>query len=95
MATPHKHAEVIIAYANGARIESRNTGGEWGEVSNPGFYQYLEYRIKPEPKPDVRRWANVLGGELIHYSDMFSHTHNLKLTFDGETGKLKSAEVIS
>lgn len=52
--TPHKHATVIKAYANGARIESRrNPEQNWREITNPAFYLENEYRIKPE-KPESK-----------------------------------------
>ena len=50
-----------------------------------------ELNIKPEPKPDevsfYRLWHN-----RASWSD--ENTANIKATFDGETGNLKSAEVI-
>lgn len=49
--TPHKHRDVIIAWANGARIEYRNFDSNvWQEISNPNWMAYIEYRIKQEPK---------------------------------------------
>lgn len=51
-------------------------------------------RMEEEPKPDVVRWiwANSKFGEKSpDYSDT---PPNMKITFDGETGKLKSAEVL-
>lgn len=67
------------------------------------------YRIKPEPKPDVVLFGKVFAFDeqysgntatrnLVEFrgfrmmSDIFD---NLKLTFDGETGNLKSAEIYS
>jgi hypothetical protein len=56
--------------------------------------------VKPEPKPDVVRFVvyewnpaqeRTCGGIPDQVQSFFS---NLKLTFDGETGKLKSAEVL-
>ena len=51
----------------------------------------FEWRIKPEPKPDVVRYRSVGEGSGYIVPQLDS---NLKLTFDGETGKLKAAEVI-
>lgn len=70
-----------------------------------------EYRIKPEPKLDVVLMGvvskltdsyldandNRIGFILFQeqgYTSSYDNP-NLKLTFDGETGKLKSAEVIN
>lgn len=101
MRTPHKHAELIKAWADGAEIELKSpyTGEKWVTHKNPQWLLDHEYRIKPEPKPDVVRW--VYGRKGMGY-DTFENAcdevsdvkPNLKLTFDGETGKLKSAEVI-
>jgi len=57
MNTPHKHAALIIAWANGATIECQNrTTEEWGEMTGPGedvqpkWFNDFEYRIKPAPQ---------------------------------------------
>ena len=44
--TPHKHAAVIHAWADGASIEFKNTDGNWVPMSTPGFYPEYEYRVK-------------------------------------------------
>jgi hypothetical protein len=90
----HPHADLIIAWANGAKIEFKGqASGEWQDCpSQPAWWDDSEYRIKPEPKPDVVANWNVQkdGIRLIQTAPA-----NLRLTFDGETGKLKSAEVIA
>ena len=92
---PHKHAELIKAWADGAEIEQacRNGIGEILWCPFKGVWQeYYEYRIKPEPKPDVVM-ETVL--KLEPFPKFVMHGKpNLKLTFDGETGELKSAEVL-
>lgn len=101
MGKPHKHADLIKAWADGAEIEARGDGyGGWNVVNNPFWFDYMEYRIKPEPKPDVvklfKASIDLKYGDAISHavSDEWLHCSNLKLTFDGETGKLKSAEVL-
>jgi len=63
--------------------------GNWEKL--PSYY---EYRIKPEPKPDHIRFTLA----CLQCADTFSNrpfnTDNLKLTFDGETLQLKSAEIL-
>ena len=95
MKTPHVHAELIKAWADGAEIESL-TIHDWKDCFQPRWSPSCEYRIKPEPKPDVVLYA-------VAYIDMQPlspptkgrfDSDNLKLTFDGETLKLKSAEVL-
>ena len=48
---PHKHAECIIAWAQGAEIEFRQaTHHLWETTTKPSWNVNTEYRIKPEPK---------------------------------------------
>lgn len=112
---PHKHAELIKAWADGAEIEYRRLESwgmrDWELVSDKLMVWYEtdvhEYRIKPEPKPDVVLYSIVhrvsYGLPCSPYASMSSAyaqppdpqtPANLKLTFDGETGELKSAEVL-
>lgn len=98
MKTPHVHATIIKAWADGAQIEVRvGGGGPWCPVcgSYPHWHPGDQYRVKPEPEPDIERFIRVEIVErsvcLIHPSDGDRH---LKLIFDGETGKLKKAEVL-
>lgn len=90
MKTPHKHAALIKAWADGAEIEYSDPGSVWQSATSPRWDGYGEYRIKPELKPDVVEWHNVVRSGCTP-----TDKPNIKLTFDGETGKLKSAEVIS
>jgi len=91
----HKHADLIHAWAEGAEIEIFNCG-QWVAVQHPTFSGSLEYRIKPTPKPDVVWYANPrIDGDICDYMRKIPVAgSNLKLTFDGETGELKYAEVI-
>lgn len=51
MKTPHKHAELIKAWADGAIIQCRhNTSPEWKDVNNPSWVSGVNYRVKPEPQ---------------------------------------------
>jgi len=102
MKTPHKHAELIKAWADGEEIQWRSDySTDWETTSSPSWARHIEYRIKPEPKPDVVRYATtwfsaVEDDHLL--SQMLTSTRtssdNIKLTFDGETNKLIKAEVI-
>lgn len=56
---PHKHAELIKAWADGAEIECLDEhSGVWSAPGGeaPSWYKNLKYRIKPEEKKPVVRW---------------------------------------
>lgn len=97
---PHKHAETIKAWADGARIQYFGDG-KWIDFSgySPAFGQY-DWRIKPEPKPDVvitytvelSQRPDSQGKHLNFWVNRIDD--NVRFTFDGETGQLKAAEVL-
>ena len=91
---PHKHAELIKAWADGAEIEAWDCGF-WYAAKDPTWQENMKYRIKPEPKPDVRLFTYVgrYEGDLTEV-EIVHKLPNLILWFDGETGELKSAEVL-
>lgn len=101
MKKPHKQAELIKAWADGAEIQWRDKDSDsdraWRDTNDPWFWNgiNMEFRIKPEPKPDFYRYLRIT--EDCHNYDIkfaFKHDSHIKLTFDGETNKLKSAEVL-
>jgi hypothetical protein len=100
----HKHADILIAIAEGKEVQWRISGDDgWFEaefkpytpLTNPNF----EWRIKPEPKPDVVEFLNIYRGGYKTKEEAIYCGSNapgvIKTTFDGETGKLKSAEVMA
>lgn len=99
MNKPHRHAELIHAYADGAEIEVYDKKFEkWTATENPCFLSGMEYRIKPEPRPDLIYYGvfDMDGAATIDsvFTKFFDHGDHIKVTFCGETGKLKSAEVL-
>jgi hypothetical protein len=93
----HKHYECIVAWAEGKQVQFCSDGGGWFDCEPhtnlslfPNFSLDYSYRIKPESKPDYYQqyWVDENG---IPYT---SGVANLRLHFDGETGKLKKAEVL-
>lgn len=51
----HKHYDLILAWANGAKIECNNNQGivdhqNWIQIKNPRWYEYHEYRLMVEPE---------------------------------------------
>ena len=99
MKTPHKHAALIKAWADGAEIEFQwDVCDDWKRLTTPRWDQDGNYRIKPEPKPDVVDYVRVGSFHEIVVCPLEwarETNSNLKLTWDGETGKLKAAEVIA
>lgn len=50
---PHKHAEWIKAWADGAEIEFFNeVSKKWESAATLHWVETLEYRIKPQPQPN-------------------------------------------
>ena len=104
---PHKHAELIKAWADGVKIQfKRPEEFEWEDCGNsPRWFENFHYRIKPQPKPDVVatgiiEWTGTTVRDVAEYSTSFRvsehyERNNIQFIFDGETGKLKSAEVIN
>ena len=93
----HKHYDLIVAWAGGAKIQWKNDLHDWRDISDPAWINSYEYRIKP--KPDVVAYATtyIFLKDVAHVTNAYLNQEsnsNLKLTFDGETGKLKNAEVI-
>ena len=111
----HKHAAVLRAIADRGyeaaefRPSSSDTWIAASQSYNPMTSAHFEWRIKPEPKPDVVRYVNVYGvtgiGELCE-SDIEASANRryayglasgmLRLTLSDNEGayKLKSAEVL-
>lgn len=96
MKTPQKHADLIKAWADGAKIEKQDNTGEWFIDFKPDWYEYSNYRLFQETNPDVVDLVRVHRQNTPY---LFAPTSivpaNLKLTFDRETGILKEAEVIA
>jgi hypothetical protein len=92
----HKHADLIHAWADGAEIEFRLASGDWRNTNEPAWKWDTVYRIKPEPKPDMYKYVDVraVRDGICQWTTCLPEEANLGLIFDGETGKLKAAEVI-
>ncbi len=105
---PHKHAEAIKAWADGATIEIFTADGCWMEVPHPSWMRYMEYRVKREPKPDVVEETLLFLNQCIpstadvddpswsfwlRNGDAYRVLAKFRLTYDGETGFLKHAEL--
>lgn len=73
----HKHADTIIAWANGAEIECRSKKTNWYLAKDPNWFLDCEYRIK-QNKPSIN-WDHVspefnyLAQDLDGSIYLFSH----------------------
>ena len=58
MNKPHKHCELIKAWADGAEIQKFCGDGWYGDSDTPEWYEDVKYRIKPRT---VKRegWVNI------------------------------------
>lgn len=107
----HKHAEVLRAIADGKAVQWQSRAdGSWNDrqsLVNPLSEDFLNWRVKPEPKPDVVRFVNVYVdgllplslGEMRHSVEecnkvnFSSASAVAKFTVNGETRKV-SVEIV-
>lgn len=71
MNKPHKHAELIKAWADGAEIEYyAGVSNKWIRVDSPFWDENIEYRIKPTPTKKKCWVVEVIGplgiGTYVH-----------------------------
>lgn len=102
MKTPHKHAELIKAWADGAQIQWYDTYGKkhvWKDCGESFDWSApVEFRIKP-PEDIVAygrvRWDGYGCNPRVDSLGGIQGTlDNIKLVFDGQTFQIKHAEVI-
>ena len=100
----HVHHDLIVAWAKGAKIQVKPHGEVyWRDRSYPSWDEDCDYRIKPEPKPDVVLYAMICPATgfngVAHIQDVNAtrkkiETDTCMFIFDGETGRLKDAQVL-
>lgn len=105
---PHKHAEAIKAWADGHEIEMFTDNGKWERVPHPSWMSGMEYRIKREPRPDIVEESLLFLNQCIPLradindpswsrwlkdGNAYRVVAKFRLTYDGETGFLKHAEL--
>lgn len=97
---PHKHVEYIKAWADGIPVQfmyQNECRKGWYDIYDHFDWSHTNncmFRIKPEPKPDVIEYWFAYRNGHISFVTPARHNINLKLSFDSETGELKSAEVL-
>ena len=96
----HPHADVIHAYAEGAKVQYLSPRDEWMDVETPNFNPYGTYRIKPETIKVKRKLVGTPTidenkiGDVWHYGT----NQNTKLPILGwveytlEEGKITNVE---
>lgn len=100
---PHKHAELIKAWADGAEIQYQDYRGCWRDTDDPNWNKEIQYRIKP--KEPVVRYARLNKSQestshlgkftYVHlHEDLVEDEDNIKVTFNPDTGELLSVEKI-
>lgn len=92
---PHKHAEYIHEWADGKEIQRKWMDGYWYDDPNPSWNPADEFRLKPQPKPDITAKFRIDRHERMGFyacSDL--PNSNVKVIFDGETNQLKAVELI-
>lgn len=75
----HKHYDVIVAWAAGAKIQFRRPNYIWEDWENqhtPGFSEDFEYRIKPEPRQMWVRPYNRTNEPWTHPAVAMAHEKN-------------------
>lgn len=94
--TPHKHAEVIKAWADGHPVEYRMPSQEeWKAVDfryAPAFYEKWEYRVRPQPTLSTQEYHVYQAPGHPFPTFTKAYPSNLRLLF--ENGKLVGAELI-
>lgn len=69
---PHKHAELIKAWADGAEIQHKTpTCTNWSKCKEPSWIPTWEYRIKPAEKVVRWQWITVCDGSKPQISRSF------------------------
>ena len=89
-----KHSELIIAWANGAEVQYSHGKNIWFNTNIPEWSDSVEYRIVPEPKPDIHTYLTVALGNTGNQTSRQYDSDSVKFTYDGETHKLKSVELL-
>ncbi len=70
---PHKHADLIKAWADGAKIQYKNTYlGRWFDNTTPIWEDHLEYRVKPREFIEGRWYpvkCDLSKRVMLYYAD--------------------------
>ena len=99
--TPHKHADLIKAWADGATIQVQLVKDKWETISQPIWTAHVEYRIKPEPKPDYSVFlccAKKAIGLNHQYArkqtGLTKDEFQIEIAFSGETNEILFVQLV-
>lgn len=67
--TKHKHCEIIIAWANGIKIEYKTREGDWVDAPSPSWSTGIEYRVKPQKTIQMRPYLTCAKAIRVWTSD--------------------------
>jgi hypothetical protein len=84
------HHDLIVAWAAGAKIQIC-VFSVWEDIETPSWDHDLEYRIKPEPKPNYVELTSLYQPDGYEWK----HLGFFRVTFNGDTKKVLSVEVIN
>ncbi len=92
----HKHQDLIDAHVWGAKIQIKHWDDDAWTDCIPQWATNREYRIKPEPKPNLVITALVgeFNGSVALTACNYNRPDNVQFTFDGETNELIKVEKI-
>lgn len=89
MNKPHKHAELIKAWADGAEIEFKSkTSGRWTVATWPRWAENIEYRVKTELPKGFVPWD---GGEcpVLYFTKVDVVNRTGSVSYDIPAGRLR------
>jgi hypothetical protein len=90
--TEHKHAALIKAWADGAKIQKFSKRSQkWEDTDCPTWFNDCEYRLRVDYTIELN--AHLLNGEF--FIDVGARFPNISLVFDATTSELKSVEMIT
>lgn len=82
--TPHKHADLIKAWADGAKIEFLAHDNIWIQTESPLWIENYQYRIKPkETRPKFKLGDFVWKHSGSEWSGLVVGTYSTQLTPEG------------
>lgn len=92
MTTKHKHYDCIIAWANGAKIQIKESHG-WEDIPTPSFVGGCEYRVKPEKKePFILTYISVANKGFFSKGERIGCNIILELSKTDSTGLVEFEE---